>query len=109
MSAMVSADALVSIRYSVWPIFAVPVGSTRFCALTALTTSAGVSPFDINAFESMSTATTRVRPPYGNGTCAPGIVISCGRRKFSAMSASDCSLSVLLDSPSWITGMLDAE
>lgn len=25
------------------------------------------------------------------------------------MSASDCSLSVLLDSPSWITGMLDAE
>ena len=43
MSATVSAEAFVSIRYSVWPIFAVPVGSTRFCALTALTMSAGVA------------------------------------------------------------------
>ncbi len=109
MSATVSADAFVSIRYSVWPIFAVPVGSTRFCALTALTMSAGVRPFASNACGSRSIATTRVRPPYGNGICAPGTVISCGRRKLSAMSASDCSLSVLLDSPSWITGMLDAE
>jgi len=51
--------------YSSSPIFAVPVGSTRFCELTAFTTSSGDKPLDCNLCESMSTMTERNLPPYG--------------------------------------------
>ncbi len=45
----------MSIVYSFGPIFAVPVGRIRFCALNALTTSEGVSPLASSARVSRST------------------------------------------------------
>ena len=49
--------------YSKVPIFAVPPGSTRFWALTALTTSLGDSPLACSAAELISTITCRTLPP----------------------------------------------
>ena len=102
-------EPFILIVYSFGPILAVPVGRIRFCALNALTTSEGVRPLASNARVSRSTEISRDLPPYGYGTAAPGIVTSCGRRKFSAVSLSACSESFGLDRPSWITGMLEAE
>ena len=61
--AMVSGEPLVASVYSVAPILAVPDGSTRFCALTALTTSLGVRPLASSASVSRSTEITRCLPP----------------------------------------------
>ena len=58
---------------------------------------------------SRSTETTRVLPPYGKGTAAPGTVISCVRTWVMPMSFSCCSESVALDRPTCTTGTLDAE
>ena len=44
-SSMLAGVALVRTVYCVSPIFAVPDGTVRFCALTAFTTSSGVRPF----------------------------------------------------------------
>ena len=49
--------------YSVSPIFAVPPGRIKFCALMALITSEGVSPLDCRALVSKSTEMTRCLPP----------------------------------------------
>ena len=106
---MVSGEPLVASTYSVPPILAVPDGSIRFCALTALTTSFGVSPLASSAGVSRSTDMTRCLPPYGQGMATPGMVTRRGRRKFVAVSNTACSDIVGLDRPSWITGMLDAE
>ena len=48
---------------SVTPILAVPLGKTRFCALTALTTSWGERFFALSDGKSRSTQTNRVLPP----------------------------------------------
>src|SRR5471032_1201888 len=107
--AMVSGEPFMLTLNSVLPIFAVPDGRIRFCALMAVTTSVGVMPFACSAWVSRSTDTRRDLPPYGYGTAAPGMVTSCGRRKLTAVSNSDCSGSVLLDKASWITGIDEAE
>ena len=52
-----SGVAFSSMLYSVRPIFAVPEGRITFCALTAFTTSLGVSPRDSRRLESISTIT----------------------------------------------------
>src|SRR6185436_15298770 len=107
--ATASGELFILIEYSVAPNFAVPDGRIRFCALTALTTSAGDSPRACSACMSRSTLICRFLPPYGNGIATPGIVISCGRSWLTAASNTDCSGNVGLDRPSWTTGMLDAE
>ena len=56
---------LVSTAYSNWPIFAVPAGRIRFCALIALTTSEAERPRDCSAWRSRSTWICRGLPPYG--------------------------------------------
>jgi hypothetical protein len=104
-----SGEPFMRTAYSVPPSLAVPAGSTRFCTLMAFTTSAGAIPRACSAGRSRSTEITRLLPPYGNGTATPGMVMSCGRSTLTAASNSDCSGSVLLDRPSWMTGMLDAE
>ena len=51
--------------YSMSPIFAVPAGRIRFCALIALTTSAGDRPLACSACGSRSTEICGCLPPYG--------------------------------------------
>ena len=65
-----------SMSYSVAPIFALPAGRTRFCALIAFTTSCAVRFSALSAFMFRSTDTNRVFPPYGHGTDAPCTVDS---------------------------------
>src|SRR5512132_1989108 len=104
-----SGELFILTEYSVSPNFAVPDGRIRFCALTALTTSAGDRPRACSACMSRSTLICRFLPPYGNGIATPGIVMSCGRNWFTAASNTDCSGKVGDDRPSWITGIDDAE
>ena len=47
-------------------------------------------------------------PPYTEGSCAPGIVLSAGRMKFCARSFSVVCESVALESASWMIGTLEA-
>ena len=61
------------------PIFASPDGSVRLCALTAVTTSIGATPFARIASGSRSTITWRYFPPYGVGSVMPGIGASAWR------------------------------
>src|SRR5271155_2196467 len=82
-SATVVGLLLVSTAYSKAPIFEVPEGRTRFCALIALTTSRGESPFDWSALVSRSTCPWRCFPPYGYGMAHPGTVIKRVRMKFT--------------------------
>ncbi len=49
--------------YWVAPSLTVPVGSDRFCALTAFDTSMGVRPVPASLAGSMSTITWRILPP----------------------------------------------
>ena len=70
-SAMVVGIALVRTVYCVSPILARPDGKVRFCALTALTTSAGVSPLASSLTGSMSTMICRYLPPSGVGNVTP--------------------------------------
>ncbi len=94
--------------YSCVPIFAVPPGRIRFCALIAFTTSIGASPFACSARVSRSTTIWRILPPNGSGTAAPWTVASCVRMKLLPRSYSCCSASVSLDSPSCRIGTVDA-
>ncbi len=106
---MLSGEPFIASTYSVPPIFAVPDGRMRFCALTALTTSVGVSPLASSAGMSMSTEICRALPPNGYGIATPGIETRRGRMKFMAVSSSAGSVMDGLDSPSCMTGMADAE
>src|ERR1700749_4236398 len=106
---MVSGEPLSAIAYSVLPILAVPEGTIRFCALTAFTTSFGVSPLASKAGVSKSTDIKRDFPPNGYGTAAPGMVTKRGRRKLKPASNSAGSVMVGLERPSWITGIAEAE
>src|ERR1700740_1941056 len=83
-SLMAGGLALIPTWYSNWPILAVPDGKIRFCAFTALMTSAGGNPRACLAWEFRFPSTYRSLPPYGDGTTAPGTVISCGRTKLVA-------------------------
>ena len=76
---MVAGVALVRTVYCVSPIFAVPDGRVRFCALTALTTSSGVNPLARSLDGSRSTMIWRYLPPAGVGSVMPGIGASCWR------------------------------
>jgi hypothetical protein len=53
------------------PIFSVPPGKVRFCALTALTTCSGVSPLASSFVWSISTMICRYFPPAGVGKVTP--------------------------------------
>ena len=55
------------------PILTSPEGSVRLWALTAVTTSLGVTPFARMASGSRSTMICRNLPPYGVGSVRPGI------------------------------------
>jgi hypothetical protein len=68
---MVVGIALVRTVYCVSPILARPDGKVRVCALTAFTTSAGVSPLAASLVESMSTMICRYLPPSGVGNVTP--------------------------------------
>ena len=70
---MLGGVALVRTTYCVSPILAVPDGTVRFCALTALTTSSGVRPLAESLVGSMSTMIWRYLPPDGVGSVTPGI------------------------------------
>ncbi len=94
--------------YSKVPIFAVPPGSTRFWALTALTTSLGDRPLACKAAELMSTITWRTLPPYGSGTEEPCTVASWVRMKLLPRSNNCCSGSSSLDSASCRIGTDEA-
>src|SRR5271166_3833389 len=83
--------ALVRTSYSNCEIFAVPEGSTRYCAATAVRTSAGESPFACSRAGLKLIITWRCLPPYGYGTTAPGTVTNWVRRKFRPRSLSCCS------------------
>ena len=98
----------ISTAYSMGPSLAVPDGVIRFCALTALTMSLGVSPNCCSFAGSRSTITWRCLPPYGYGSAAPCTVASCVRRKLLPRSKSCCSGSVLLESPNWMIGVVEA-
>ena len=78
---MLAGVALVNTEYWVSPIFAVPDGSVRFCALTALTTSSGVSPREMSFAGSISTMIWRYFPPAGVGRVTPGTGASCWRTR----------------------------
>ena len=80
-SSIVAGVALVRTVYCVSPIFAVPDGSVRFCALTAFTTSSGVSPRASSLSGSISTMIWRYLPPAGVGSVTPGIGASCWRTR----------------------------
>ena len=73
--------ALVRTVYWVLPIFAVPDGSVRFCVLTALTMSSGVSPRDKSLSGSISTMIWRYLPPAGVGSVTPGTGANCCRTR----------------------------
>jgi hypothetical protein len=60
--------ALVRTVYCVSPILASPDGKVRLCALTAFTTSVGVSPLAWSLTGSMSTMICRYLPPSGVGS-----------------------------------------
>src|SRR2546422_5779290 len=62
-----SGELFIFTRYSVSPIFAVPLGSVRFCALMALFTSRAESPLACNFAGFRSTITWRTLPPNGAG------------------------------------------
>jgi hypothetical protein len=105
-----TASGLPFIRteYSRSPSFAVPEGSTRFCALIALLTSIGEIPRACSCCGSRSTLMRRWRPPYGCGTLAPCTVARRVRMPLVPRSNSSCSLSVALDSAACSTGTFDA-
>ena len=73
--------ALVRTVYCVLAIFTWPDGRVRFCALTAFTTSSGVSPRASNLFGSISTMIWRYLPPAGVGKVTPGTGANCWRRR----------------------------
>lgn len=109
MLVMVLVDVFVLIWYLVWFIFVVLVGSMRFCVLIVLMMLVGVRFFVSNVCGLRLIVIMWVCLLYGNGICVFGMVISCGCRKLSVMLVSDCLLSVLFDSLSWIIGMFDVE
>ena len=76
---MLAGIALVRTVYWVSPILARPDGKVRFCALTAFTTSVGVSPRETSLTGSMSTMIWRYLPPPGVGNVTPGTGASCWR------------------------------
>ena len=94
--------------YSRSPIFAVPPGSTRFCALMASDTSVGDSPRACSCTGSRSTLMSRERPPYGCGTLAPRTVARRVRMPLVPRSLSCCSDSESPPSASCSTGTLAA-
>ena len=98
----------ISTEYSVEPIFAVPEGRIRFCAVTALTTSIGDRLRSCSLRESISTMICRCLPPYGSGADAPGTVASCVFRKLLPKSNSSCSVSEADDSASRRIGTVEA-
>jgi len=100
--------AFISTAYSVEPIFAVPVGTIRFCAVIAFTTSVGDRLRSCSLRVSMSIMIWRCLPPYGSGTDAPGTVASCVFRKLLPKSYSSCSVSDGDDSASRRIGTVDA-
>jgi hypothetical protein len=69
--------------YWVSPIFTVPEGKVRFCALTAFTTSMGVTPLASSFAGSRSTMIWRYLPPAGVGKVTPRIGASRCRRLYS--------------------------
>jgi len=82
ISPSTSGVALSAMGYSFVPIFAVPVGTTRFCAEMAALTSRGDSPQAKRRWGSMSIMIWRCLPPHGHGSCAPWIVAMSPRMKF---------------------------
>ncbi len=78
---MLGGVALVRTVYCVSPILAVPDGSVRFWALTALTMSSGVKPRETSLAGSMSTMICRYLPPAGVGSVTPGMGASCWRMR----------------------------
>src|SRR5260221_4726239 len=99
---------LRSIGYSLTPIFAVPLGKTRFWALMAVTTSCAERFWRSRALRSRSTETTRCLPPYGYGTATPGTLMRPTRTVFKARSKVCCSESVLLLMPYCKIGTVEA-
>src|SRR5262249_23541192 len=79
-SAIVAGIALVRTVYWMLPIFAVPDGSVRFWALTALTMSIGVRPLACNFTGSISAMIWRYFPAAGVGRVTPWIGASRCRR-----------------------------
>lgn len=94
--------------YSCGPILTEPDGSIRFCALTALETSAGESFQACSRRGSMSTMICRTFPPYGQGSLAPATVAMPGRSVLMARSYISCSVSVSLPSEACTIGTLAA-
>ena len=64
--------AFISTSLSSAPSFTVPPGSTRFCTVSALTTSTGERPRAVSLATSKSIITDFCLPPKGYGIAAPG-------------------------------------
>ena len=81
-SAIVCGLPFISTAYSSEPIFAVPDGRIRFCALDrGRRCPRATDPWPAARLGSRSTEISRCLPPYGNGTAAPCTVASCVRMK----------------------------
>ena len=85
---------------------AVPVGSMRFCAETAVATSCGDSPRAFSASGSRSTTICRTLPPIGSGKRVPCTMLSMVRTRWLTWSKISASRNVSLLNDSCRMGTL---